>query len=58
LWGEIMGTERMSGALLDRLTHRGHIIEANGPSYRLRESKKRLRKRGEQTGKDDEASEG
>ena len=28
---------------LDRLTHRVHIIEANGPSYRLRESKRRLK---------------
>ena len=26
-----------TGALLDRLTHRVHILEANGPSYRLRE---------------------
>ncbi|GAG56957.1 unnamed protein product, partial [marine sediment metagenome] len=31
------------GALLDRLTHRVHIIEANGESYRLAESKRRLR---------------
>ena len=36
----------MTGALLDRLTHRVHILEANGPSYRLRESKQRLQKRG------------
>ena len=40
-----MGSERLTGALLDRLTHRVHIIEANGPSYRLRESKERLKKR-------------
>jgi len=41
-WTEILGCERLTGALLDRLTHRVHIIEANGPSYRLRESKRRL----------------
>jgi DNA replication protein DnaC len=43
-WTEIMGNERMTGALLDRLTHRVHILEANGESYRLQESKKRLKK--------------
>ena len=42
-WVEVFGCERLTGALLDRLTHRIHIIEANGPSYRLRESKKRLK---------------
>jgi DNA replication protein DnaC len=41
-WTEIFGSERLTGALLDRLTHRVHILEANGPSYRLRESKHRL----------------
>lgn len=44
-WVEIFGSERLTGALLDRLTHRVHILEANGPSYRLRESKRRLRER-------------
>ena len=43
-----MGSERLTGALLDRLTHRVHIIEDNGPSYRLGEAKRRLK---EQTGK-------
>jgi len=45
-WTEVMGNERLTGALLDRLTHRIHILEANGESYRLRQSKKRLRKGG------------
>lgn len=45
-WTEIFGSERLTGALLDRLTHRVHILEANGPSYRLRESKRRLERRG------------
>ncbi len=44
-WTEVMGTERLTGALLDRLTHRIHILEANGESYRLRESKGRLKRR-------------
>jgi len=43
-WTDIFGSERLTGALLDRLTHRVHILEANGPSYRLRESKRRLQK--------------
>ena len=42
-WVEMFGCERLTGALLDRLTHRIHIIEANGPSYRLMQSKKRLK---------------
>ena len=40
-WTEILGSERLTGALLDRLTHRVHILEANGESYRLRHAKKR-----------------
>ena len=32
------GSERLTGALLDRLTHHVHIIEMNGDSYRLRQS--------------------
>ena len=44
-WTEVMGNERLTGALLDRLTHRIHILEANGESYRLRESRTRLKRR-------------
>jgi DNA replication protein DnaC len=51
-WVEVFGCERLTGALLDRLTHRIHIIEANGPSYRLRESTKRLKKGMKDTGQD------
>ena len=40
-WSEVMGSERLTGALLDRITHRVHIIEANGESYRLRDAQKR-----------------
>jgi DNA replication protein DnaC len=42
-WVEVMGNERLTGALLDRLTHRVHILEANGESYRLQQSRKRLK---------------
>ena len=44
-WTEVMGSERLTGALLDRLTHRVHILEANGESYRLRQSRQRLKRR-------------
>ena len=44
-WTEVCGSERLTGAMLDRLTHRVHIVEANGESYRLRDSQKRLRRR-------------
>jgi len=44
-WTEVFGSERLTGALLDRLTHRCHILEANGESYRLRQAKKRARGR-------------
>ncbi len=40
-WAEIVGNERMTGALLARLTHQVHIVEANGESYRLRQAKSR-----------------
>jgi len=42
-WTEVMGSERLTGALLDRLSHRIHILEANGQSYRLKESRQRLK---------------
>jgi len=32
-WKEIFGDEALTGALLDRLTHRCHILELNGKSY-------------------------
>ncbi len=38
-WTETFGTERLTGALLDRLTHHVNILEMNGESYRLNQSK-------------------
>ena len=37
----MFGSERLTGALLDRLTHHVHILEMNGDSYRLNQSQKR-----------------
>ena len=44
-WPEVCGSERLTGAMLDRLTHRVHIVEANGESYRLRDSQQRIRRK-------------
>jgi hypothetical protein len=38
-WTEVLGPERLTGALLDRLTHHVHILEMNGDSSRLKTSK-------------------
>ena len=40
-WTETFGSERLTGALLDRLTHHVNILEMNGKSYRLGQSKAR-----------------
>jgi DNA replication protein DnaC len=40
-WTEVLGNERLTGAALDRLTHRCHILETKGESYRLKEAKRR-----------------
>ena len=42
-WTSVFGSERLTGALLDRLTHHVHILEMNGESYRLRQSRQRRR---------------
>jgi len=40
-WTQTFGSERLTGALLDRLTHHVSIIEMNGDSYRLGQSRAR-----------------
>jgi hypothetical protein len=45
---EVLGSERLTGALLDRLIHHVHILEMNGESYRL---KQRKHKRNPQSGR-------
>ena len=43
-WTSVFGSERLTGALLNRLTHHVNILEMNGDSYRLAESKRRSRR--------------
>lgn len=40
-WTSVFGSERLTGALLDRITHHVHILEFNGDSYRLKQSQSR-----------------
>ena len=40
-WTEVLGNERLTGAALDRLTHRAAIVETAGESYRLQDAKRR-----------------
>jgi DNA replication protein DnaC len=42
-WPEVLGNERLTGAALDRLTHRCSILETSGESYRLQDAKRRRR---------------
>ncbi len=46
-WTETFGSERLTGALLDRLTHHVNILEMNGDSYRLSQSRSRNNKAAE-----------
>ena len=41
-WTSVFASERLTGALLDRLTHHVHILEMNGDSFRLKHSKRRI----------------
>ena len=55
-WTEVLGSERLTGATLDRLTHRCRIIETKGESYRLQDAKARTTRRAKSaTGTVDEA---
>ena len=42
-WPQVFGSEQLTGALLDRLTHHAHILAMNGESFRFRESLKNVR---------------
>jgi DNA replication protein DnaC len=48
-WTSVFGNQRLTGALLDRLTHHVHILEMNGESYRLKQSKARRRREAQPT---------
>nr|WP_269456756.1 ATP-binding protein [Thermanaeromonas toyohensis] len=45
-WVQVFGDERMTAALLDRLTHHAHILVMNGESYRFRQSLRRRQEEG------------
>ncbi|WP_317890482.1 ATP-binding protein [Granulicella aggregans] len=40
-WTEVLGSERLTGAQLDRLTHHVYILEMNGDSFRLKQSRRK-----------------
>jgi DNA replication protein DnaC len=40
-WPQVFGDERLTAALLDRLTHRAHILEFTGESFRFRQRMQR-----------------
>ena len=44
-WNQVFQGERMTAALLDRLTHRCHVFQMNGESYRFKESRTNAKKR-------------
>ncbi len=50
-WGQVFQGERMTAALLDRLTHRCQIFEMTGESYRFRESMKAKKETAPKKGK-------
>jgi DNA replication protein DnaC len=50
-WGSVFQGDRMTAALLDRLTHRCDIFEMNGESYRFRESMKSKKEKDPKKGK-------
>ena len=42
-WPDVFGDPVMTSALLDRLTHRAHLIPLSGESYRFRQARDRAR---------------
>jgi DNA replication protein DnaC len=45
-WTEVLGSERLTRATLDRLTHHCHILDTKGKNYRLQDAKRRRRRTG------------
>jgi DNA replication protein DnaC len=48
-WTQVFGDPVMTAALLDRLTHKAHILNCNWESYRLKQS---LKEKGKRAGKE------
>ena len=38
-WEEVFGDAKLTGALVDRLAHKAHVLDMSGDSYRLKETK-------------------
>jgi len=47
-WKSVMGEEHLTAALLDRLTHRAHILEFLGESFRFRQRLQQAQRQGQQ----------
>lgn len=43
-WDEIFGDPVLTAALVDRLTHKAHLVNMSGESYRIKETKKMMEK--------------
>jgi len=43
-WEEIFGDQVLTAALVDRLTHKAHLVNMDGESYRLRETKEMMKR--------------
>ena len=43
-WAEIFGDPVLTAALVDRITHKAHLVNMNGESYRLKETQKMMEK--------------
>ncbi|MFV0268711.1 MAG: ATP-binding protein [Draconibacterium sp.] len=43
-WEEIFGNPVLTAALVDRLTHKAHLVNMSGESYRIKETKKLMEK--------------
>lgn len=47
-WKSVLGEEHLTAALLDRLTHRAHILEFLGESFRFRQRLQQVERAGQQ----------
>jgi len=49
-WGTVFKDPHLTGALVDRVARRAHVLNMSGPSYRLKETKDWLQKKHESAG--------
>ena len=43
-WEEVFGSPKLTGALVDRLAHKAHVLDMSGDSYRIKETKQWMEK--------------